>query len=81
MPKMEIFIKSLKEFTIHEFRRKNFFKSAKKSYDESKSPKLIFFAGDYWLDPNGGAPEDAVLVHCNFETRSSCISPLSTKVW
>ena len=28
--------------------------------------------GQYWIDPNGGAIEDAVLVECNFEKNSTC---------
>jgi len=32
-------------------------------------------SGDYWIDPNGGNPSDAVLVHCNATNYETCIWP------
>lgn len=29
--------------------------------------------GLYWVDPNGGGPEDAIHVYCNFKTKETCI--------
>lgn len=29
--------------------------------------------GFYWVDPNGGGPEDAIHVYCNFRTKETCI--------
>lgn len=29
--------------------------------------------GIYWVDPNGGGPEDAIQAHCNFKTLETCI--------
>lgn len=40
----------------------------------------VCFLGKYWIDPNGGVPNDAVLVFCDFETLSSCILPKIPKV-
>ena len=37
--------------------------------------------GNYWLDPNEGAPEDALLVYCDLEKKSSCIFPVTPKVF
>ena len=35
--------------------------------------KFVFLSkGYYWIDPNGGAIEDAVLVECDVETNSTC---------
>ena len=36
--------------------------------------------GDYWIDPNGGARDDAVLAFCHFESQSSCVKPKNLKV-
>jgi len=30
-------------------------------------------SGDYWIDPNGANPKDAILVHCDMETESTCV--------
>lgn len=30
--------------------------------------------GEYWIDPNEGSADDAILVFCNFDTEESCIS-------
>jgi hypothetical protein len=32
-------------------------------------------SGDYWIDPNAGTTEDAVLVHCNATNYETCIWP------
>lgn len=29
--------------------------------------------GMYWVDPNGGGPEDAIQVYCNFKNMETCI--------
>lgn len=31
--------------------------------------------GQYWIDPNGGDMNDAILVHCDMDTGSSCVYP------
>lgn len=31
-------------------------------------------SGDYWIDPNGGDKRDAVLVHCDFERKMTCVN-------
>lgn len=36
--------------------------------------------GNYWIDPNGGVRDDAVLAFCHFESLSSCILPKNLKV-
>ena len=41
---------------------------------------IIFFVGKYWIDPNGGVPNDAILVLCDFETLSTCVLPKVSKV-
>lgn len=33
------------------------------------------FPGQYWIDPNGGDINDAIIVHCDMETGSSCVFP------
>lgn len=33
------------------------------------------YPGQYWIDPNGGDMNDAILVHCDMKTGSSCIYP------
>jgi len=42
-------------------------------------------SGEYWVDPNGGAADDAILVFCDFENNSTCINPvqreIETKQW
>jgi len=34
--------------------------------------------GMYWIDPNGGAKEDAVLALCDFKKHTTCIKPSKT---
>ena len=36
---------------------------------------MFIFIGQYWIDPNGGDMNDAILVHCDMETGSSCVYP------
>ena len=35
-------------------------------------------SGEYWIDPNSGTPKDAILVYCDMETLSTCITPKPT---
>jgi collagen type II alpha len=35
----------------------------------------FFSSGQYWIDPNGGDMNDAILVHCDMSTGSSCVYP------
>jgi len=35
--------------------------------------------GEYWVDPNGGSANDAILVSCRFETDETCIKPAPAK--
>ena len=30
--------------------------------------------GEFWVDPNQGSAEDAIMVHCNMETGETCIA-------
>lgn len=32
-------------------------------------------SGEYWIDPNGADPKDAILVYCDMATKASCIQP------
>ncbi|XP_046811584.1 collagen alpha-2(I) chain-like [Lucilia cuprina] len=32
-------------------------------------------SGEYWIDPNEGDPQDAILVYCEKERRATCIRP------
>ncbi len=41
---------------------------------------LLYFVGNYWIDPNGGVRDDAVLAFCHFESQSSCVLPKNLKV-
>lgn len=41
---------------------------------------FIDHLGDYWIDPNSGVPNDAVLVHCVFESSATCFMPNNLKV-
>merc|ERR1712241_1300955 len=31
-------------------------------------------SGEYWIDPNGADPRDSILVYCDADTKSTCIS-------
>ena len=44
------------------------------------SSSYVAFAGMYWIDPNGGAKEDAVLALCDFKKHTTCIKPSKTTV-
>jgi len=35
--------------------------------------------GEFWVDPNGGATQDAILVYCRFENDETCIKPSPAK--
>lgn len=38
--------------------------------------RFIFtFLGEYWIDPNGGDINDAILVYCDMPTGGSCVYP------
>jgi len=37
-------------------------------------------SGYYWIDPNGGSNEDAVVVHCNAVNHETCIYPKAPKM-
>merc|ERR1719341_1890588 len=43
-------------------------KDLKTTYPEKTS-------GEYWIDPNGSDPKDAILVYCDMETGSTCVQP------
>jgi len=30
--------------------------------------------GDYWIDPNGADPKDAILVYCDMENEATCVN-------
>ena len=32
-------------------------------------------SGEYWVDPNAGDPNDAILVHCDMDKLATCITP------
>ena len=32
-------------------------------------------SGEYWVDPNAGDPNDAILVYCDMAKRATCIYP------
>ena len=37
---------------------------------------LLFFLGFYWIDPNQGCTDDAILVFCNFTAEGqTCVYP------
>jgi hypothetical protein len=36
--------------------------------------------GNYWIDPNGGVSNDAVLAHCQFESSATCVIPKKLEV-
>lgn len=33
--------------------------------------------GEYWVDPNEGSAEDAILVYCKFDTEETCVNSAS----
>lgn len=35
----------------------------------------VSFSGFYWIDPNGGLPNDALRVRCEHRTNSTCLYP------
>lgn len=35
-------------------------------------------SGEYWVDPNGGDPKDAILVHCDMDAEATCLLPKPT---
>ncbi|CAB4000172.1 collagen alpha-1(I) chain-like, partial [Paramuricea clavata] len=37
-------------------------------------------SGNYWIDPNGGIRNDAVLAFCHLESQSSCVFPKNLKI-
>ena len=41
----------------------------------------LFFSGMYWVDPNQGSPVDAIEVHCDLTTHTTCILPKPSQVW
>jgi hypothetical protein len=41
---------------------------------------FCIFVGNYWIDPNGGIRNDAVLAFCHLESQSSCVLPKNLKV-
>merc|ERR1712002_1019216 len=46
-------------------------RTCKELFDQHKDKKT----GSYFVDPNEGSANDAVLVHCDKETKETCISP------
>jgi len=32
-------------------------------------------SGEYWVDPNAGSPQDAILVYCDMAKQATCIQP------
>lgn len=32
-------------------------------------------SGEYWIDPNAGDPNDAILVHCDMDRLATCVTP------
>lgn len=41
---------------------------------------LVTFSGQYWIDPNEGAHEDAEQAYCDFERNATCLEPVRNKV-
>ena len=44
------------------------------------STNNFYFLGNYWIDPNGGVRNDAVLAYCHLESQSSCVLPKNVEV-
>ena len=40
----------------------------------------MYYLGTYWIDPNGGVANDAVLANCQFDSLATCILPRELKV-
>ncbi|WP_395239259.1 hypothetical protein [Salmonella sp. s54412] len=40
----------------------------------------ILESGNYWIDPNSGVSDDAVIAFCDFERISTCVHPVMEKV-
>lgn len=38
-------------------------------------------SGDYWVDPNEGCTDDALLVYCDFSKNATCVYPKKTKIF
>lgn len=49
-------------------------------FDLIKTEFVInIITGKYWVDPNAGDIRDAILVHCEMATRSTCIISMPTQ--
>ena len=77
--------------TVFEFSKK---KSRLSSFSKLHKPNTLYIKqsvngflvnffpfscqGFYWIDPNGGLPDDAVKVRCEHRTKSTCLYPTNT---
>ena len=34
---------------------------------------IVVFSGEFWVDPNEGAPEDAIQAYCDFSFNATCL--------
>jgi len=50
-------------------------KSPSKSCKDLKVNHPTKPSGDYWIDPNGMDSKDAIMVHCDMDTGSTCVQP------
>lgn len=50
-------------------------KAPSKSCKDLKTAHPTKPSGDYWIDPNGMDVKDAIMVHCNMDTGSTCVQP------
>lgn len=50
-------------------------KAPSKSCKDLKTAHPTKPTGDYWIDPNGQDVNDAIMVHCNMDTGSTCVQP------
>ena len=41
---------------------------------------IAFSSGLYWIDPNAGSPVDAIEVHCDLRTHTTCVLPKPSQV-